>query len=184
MSFQEMRRINTLRGQLALLLLLPLAAWAQDVPSPARTDQLKAGYVLNFARFVEWPEFAPSTLTLCVVGNSGVLEALRGTESTNHIGARTVSLREVGDAESFEGCNILYLETSNGRRVGQVLPNSATLTVSDDKGFTRSGGAIELFTQANRLRFIINTENARRAGLRISSSLLQLAAVVEDGENR
>ena len=181
-----MRRIKCLPWRITPLLLLPLAASAQDaaLPATARADQLKAGYVLNFARFVEWPESAPATLTLCVAGNRGVLDALRATERSNHIGARTITLREVGDADSVNGCNVLYLETSNVRRIDQVQPNSATLTVSNDKGFARSGGAIEIFTQANRLRFIINTGNARRAGLRISSSLLQLAAVVEGGESR
>jgi hypothetical protein len=182
-----MRRVKSLPWRITPLLLLPLAASAQNVSVPAvaaRGDQLKAGYVLNFARFVEWPESAPATLTLCVAGNRGVLDALRASESSNRIGARTITFREVGAADSVNGCNVLYLETSNVRRVDQVQPNSATLTVSNDKGFARSGGTIELFTQANRLRFIINTENARRAGLRISSSLLQLAAVVERGESR
>ena len=49
------------------------------------------------------------------------------------------------------------------------------------KGFARNGGIIELFTEENRLKFIINVDNARRAGLRISSRLLQLAATVEQG---
>ena len=58
------------------------------------------------------------------------------------------------------------------------------LTVSDGNGFAHSGGTIELFTQQNRLRFIINLENARHAGLRISSNLLQLAASIEGGDAR
>jgi hypothetical protein len=51
--------------------------------------------------------------------------------------------------------------------------------VSDAKEFLRNGGIIELFTDENRLKFNINVDNAHRAGLRISSSLLQLAAAVE-----
>jgi len=178
-----MRRTKNLPRQIAFWLsfLPPLVASAQDRAPPAREDQLKAGYVLNFARFVEWPESTPTILTLCVAGNSGVLDALRASEGKIRIGARAVRLREVGPADAVSGCNVLYLEMPNVRRVEQVQPNSATLTVSNDKGFAHSGGAIELFTQDNRLRFIINIENARRAGLRISSSLLQLAAAVEGG---
>ena len=113
-----------------------------------------------------------------------LLDALRAGERTSQVGARTITLREIDEIDSVSGCNVLYLETQSARRIEQVLPNSAMLTVSDGKGFANAGGTIELFTQANWLRFIINTGNARRAGLRISSNLLQLAAVVEDGAAR
>jgi hypothetical protein len=55
------------------------------------------------------------------------------------------------------------------------------LTVSDAKAFIRNGGMIELFADSNRLRFNVNVGNAHRAGLRISASLLELAAAVDKG---
>jgi hypothetical protein len=78
------------------------------------------------------------------------------------------------------GCNILYLDAK------EALPGWTSgaarmqlLTVSDAPGFAHHGGMIELFVEGNRLRFNINVENARRAGLRISSSLLELASRVD-----
>jgi hypothetical protein len=58
--------------------------------------------------------------------------------------------------------------------------NSAVLAVGEEHDFIRKGGIIELFTENNRLRFNINLDNARRVGLKISSSLLQLATRVEE----
>jgi hypothetical protein len=49
------------------------------------------------------------------------------------------------------------------------------------QGVRRNGGMIEISLATNRLRFNINVDNAQKAGLRISSNLLQLAAVVEKG---
>jgi hypothetical protein len=167
----------------ALLLTLAATARAQDLDAPTREDQLKAGYVVNFAKFVEWPESTPAgALTICIAGNKGVYEALRAGNSSKLVGTRRIATREVLTVESISGCDVLYIEPMSSLQMRQLRTNMATLTVSNSKGFAHDGGTIELFTEQNRLRFIVNLENARRAGLRISSRLLQLAAVVEGGD--
>ena len=159
------------------------SALAEDFPS--RVDQLKAGYVLNFAKFVEWPAPASSDdLVICVAGNRGIYEALRTGTTTATVGSRRVAIRSVESAASASGCHVLYLELTSPVQPVSIEISAPILTVSDGSGFAHAGGTIELFTQQNRLRFIINLENARRAGLRISSSLLQLAVSVEGGDRR
>jgi hypothetical protein len=171
---------------LALLGLLSAATAARAIAedSPSRLDQLIAGYVLNFTKFVEWPESSRSEdLTICVAGNPGLYDALLSGAANTSVGSRHVAVRRVEDVPSARGCHVLYLEPVSPVRVAQLTTSAPILTVSDGNGFAHAGGTIELFTQQNRLRFIINLENARRAGLRISSNLLQLAASVE-GEAR
>ncbi|HEY8508099.1 MAG TPA: YfiR family protein, partial [Steroidobacteraceae bacterium] len=75
-------------------------------------------------------------------------------------------------------CNVVYIEGHSH----SVEAGAPILTVSDARNFASRGGVIELFEQGNRLRFVVNVENARRAGLRISSMLLQLASRVEGAE--
>lgn len=165
----------------AALLGAATAAQAIADATSSRLDQLMAGYVLNFTKFVEWPESShPSKLVICVAGNPGLYQALRTGADSASVGARQVIVREIEDAGSTAGCHVLYIEKPV--HVARVETAGPLLTVSDVSGFADAGGTIELFTQQNRLRFIINLENARRAGLRISSNLLQLAAAVEDGE--
>jgi hypothetical protein len=174
------------RSLLALLGLLSAATAARAIAedSPSRLDQLIAGYVLNFTKFVEWPEGSRSEdLTICVAGNPGLYDALLSGAANPSVGSRHVAVRRVEDVPSARGCHVLYLEPVSPVRVAQLTTSAPILTVSDGNGFAHAGGTIELFTQQNRLRFIINLENARRAGLRISSNLLQLAASVE-GEAR
>jgi hypothetical protein len=89
-------------------------------------------------------------------------------------------VRQIQDSGKTEGCNVLYVEGKWALTLAASRePPPPMLTVSDAKGFARNGGIIELFTSENHLKFIINVDNARRAGLRISSRLLQLAATVE-----
>jgi hypothetical protein len=180
--------VNLLRLQsftLGVLLAVTTAERALAEDAPSRLDQLMAGYVLNFTKFVEWPESSQSEeLVICVAGNTGLYSALRSGAETVQVRSHRVTVRTVTDAPSAAGCHVLYIEPASPLHLTQLGTSAPVLTVSDGNGFAHSGGTIELFTQANRLRFIINLENARHAGLRISSNLLQLAASVEGGNAR
>jgi hypothetical protein len=145
-----------------------------------RENQLKAGYLLNFAKLVEWPATAPAdTLTICVAGASGLYDTLASGLGGKRIGNRTLAAYKLAENESRDRCSVLYVDAAASTQA-RSLPDrtTAALTVSDAKNFARSGGIIELFTENNRLRFIINLENARHAGLRVNPNLLQLAASV------
>jgi len=150
-----------------------------------RADQLKAAYLLNFVKFVEWPASVPANLlTVCFVGGQGVLDAFASGIENKVAAERHLVARNLSESESVAGCNVLYLDAAKRPNVARAThaSESPILTVSDAKDFARGGGMIELFTQANRLRFSINTDSAQRAGLRISSNLLQLAAPVQQAQ--
>jgi hypothetical protein len=165
----------------ALLAAIGGGAGAADT-AVQRADQLKAGYLLNFVKFVEWPASVPSNLlTVCFIGGNGVRDALASGIDTKMAGERHLAVRTLSDSETPAGCNVLYLDAAM-MPPGAHEPNTAEspiLTVSDAKAFAHMGGMIELFSDANHLRFNINVASAQKAGLHISSSLLQLAAAVE-----
>jgi hypothetical protein len=155
---------------------------AADEADARRATQLKSGYLLNFVKFVEWP---PATsldapLVICFLGGSRMRETLENGIDTKRVGSRPLAVRQIQTSGGTEGCSALYVEENMSATVATPRdPPPPMLTVSDAKGFAHSGGIIELFTEDNRLKFIINVDNARRAGLRIGSGLLQLAASVE-----
>jgi hypothetical protein len=166
---------------LALFVSFATAASGEDAPEVRREDALKAAYLFNFTKFVDWAgEAADAPLTLCIAGASNLRRALAADIASKRIGAHSVKVREVNAQEEAAGCSVLYVESLNGPvKLPAADLRAPVLTVSDAAGFARQGGTIELFTEGNRLRFIVNVDNARRAGIRISSSLLQLASVVE-----
>jgi YfiR/HmsC-like len=156
-----------------------------DEADGQREAQLKSGYLLNFVKFVDWPVVAPDEpLTVCFLGAANMREILQVGIGSKRIGTRPLAVRQIEDSSKTEGCNVLYIEEK--RTVTSPFaphePPLPLLTVSDAKEFAHHGGIIELFTEANHLRFIINVDNAHRAGIRVSSSLLQLAAVVEQAK--
>lgn len=177
-----------LRSAVLAIIFGAMVLWAQDVALAAdiaRADELKAAYLFNFAKLVEWPASSSmDTLTICFVGASGVHDAFKRAAGEKQVGARRVVVRLITAAESRAGCDVLYLDAA---LTGSQLPENVTpgaLTVSDGADFAAHGGMIELFAEGNRLRFNINLPSAQRAGLRISSNLLQLAAHIEKGGSR
>lgn len=167
---------------LALGLSSPSAA---DEPAVRRETQLKSGYLLNFVKFVEWPQVPPDEpLTVCFLGAVNMRETLEMGIESKRVGTRPLASRQIEDSSKTDGCSVLYVEAKRelNWRIASRDPVQPILTVSDSKEFTHNGGVIALYTDENHLRFIVNVDNAHRAGLRISSSLLQLAAAVEQGK--
>jgi YfiR/HmsC-like len=174
------------RPVLALTLALGLTSpSAADEAAVRRETQLKSGYLLNFVKFVEWPQVPPDEpLTVCLLGAVNMRETLEVGIESKRVGARPLAVRQIEDSSKTDGCSVLYVEDrwASKLTIAAHATGSPMLTVSDSKGFAHHGGIIELYSEENHLRFIINVDNARRAGLRISSNLLQLAAVVEQGK--
>jgi YfiR/HmsC-like len=147
--------------------------------------QVKAVFVYNFSRFVEWP---PQAFTApdepFVIGILGgdpfgarLDEAVRGEQIDQHplLVRRFRNLGEVGD------CRILYIDRSESAQLQQILAaldHRSTLTVSDLDGASQRGVMIQFTTENNRIRLRINVESARAAGLTISSKLLRSADIV------
>jgi len=164
---------------LAALVLATVDVHADDVQR--REDQFKAAYLFNFVKFVEWPSSAPAdTLTVCFLGGAGVHEALTASIDGKPAGARKLIARQLDQTTTAASCEVLYADAASvDLSIAAGLP---VLTVSDAPQFATHGGMIELFTENHRLRFIINVANVHKAGLRISSDLLKLAASVQREE--
>jgi hypothetical protein len=163
------------------LLLLGLALLGAGVcrAMPPTEYQLKAAFLLNFARYVEWPQAKLGTglpIRICVIGRdpfNGALVALDGRQAQTH----DVRVRAVDTVEQAGDCHVLFVSESEERRVASILRGAAgksVLTVSDIDGFAEAGGAIGLFNDDDRVRFDINLGTLQRDGLKANAQLLRL----------
>jgi hypothetical protein len=169
---------------LALSLVSPALTTAQAVTQPA----LKAAFLYNFAKFVEWPgDSSPSgPLTLCVLDDAAVEDALAQLVNGTAVNGRGVALMRGMRNRSLRICHLVYVSDSDATRATATLDDfkgAPILTVGDGEEFTRSGGMIGLIVEDGRMRFSINPDAAQRAGLKLSSKLLSLAKIVKDGRN-
>lgn len=175
----SLRAVNLLTVLLLLAASRVCIAQVGDVDIE-REDQMKAAYLFNFAKFVEWPATAKGPIRVCFIGAQGVHASLTASAAGKTIGTRSIEISTLQIADSRSGCDVIYLDAMvNANVLMQDPADSTALTVSDASEFTHHGGIIRLFKHDNRLRFDINLGNARRAGLKISSNLLKLASHVE-----
>lgn len=173
-----------LRPFLLLVLAVMLCCGRPCVSAAEEVEyKVKAAFLLNFAKFITWPATAPSndSFTLCIVGTDPFGAALSGIES-KEVGGRKVQLRYPGVSGNELGqCRMVFVSRSEqkqvARLVGQV-EGTPIVTVSDIEGFVESGGLFEFKDQGGRLSFVINNSKAKKQGLSISSSLLNLAVEV------
>lgn len=166
---------------LAFLLLLGRNAAAAEpvVTAPA----LKAAFLYNFAKFAEWPADAASgPLTLCVIGDAAVADALEDTVKGRTIGGRDLVVSRV-NGTPLRACQLLYVAGVDARRAAQIVDEVKTapvFTVTDRDQLPQWRGIAGLFVEGAKMRFAINVDAAQRARLRLSSRLLSLAQLVKD----
>lgn len=147
-------------------------------------DEVKAAFLYNFAKFVEWPEStfpSPSApIRICIVGNTRLNPELEQTTTGKSIGTHPVETRRVLHPSDAAGCHILFFGASDGRvRSLNSAHSDGVLTVGESQDFLRVGGIINFVNDHQRVRFEVNLQSAEKAGLRISARLSQVARLVE-----
>jgi hypothetical protein len=173
----------------ALTMILAAASGVAEGQGAAADDitlnvAVKAAFLFNFAKFAEWP-MLPSggPITLCVVGNEAVATALAETVHGQNIGGHPLDVLRPADGSVWRACHLLFIADADARRSSaglSAIKAAPILTISDGKGFAQTGGIIELYVEAGRMRFAINVDATARSGLHLSSRLLGLANVVRD----
>jgi hypothetical protein len=147
--------------------------------------QVKAAYLLNFTRYVEWPAQAfaapDSPVTICVLGIDPFGNVLDATTRGRTTQGRTVAVRRIRTIARTDECHLLFISRKTWRTqrdLPKKLRAPGLLTVGESEDFAQEGGVISFIIQNETVRFVVNAEARDQAGLRISSRMLSLAAAV------
>ena len=166
----------------ALIINLGFNGLAQQQPSEY---QIKAAFLFNFAKFVEWPPQAfPETNSPIVIGVLGKnvfgndLETTIRDKTVNNRRFKFVKFENFASATEATNCHILFVSSSEKDNLAKIvgsLQKASVLTVSDTDGFIKAGGMINFTLEGAKIRFEISDEAAKKAGLQVSSKLLSLS---------
>lgn len=175
-----------------LAALLYLAA-ASSIRAQAGTSveyQIKAAFLFNFAKFVDWPPDAfpsdKSPITLCVFRHDPFGSSLDEIIQGKTINNRAILARRTNELPDLKPCQLVFVDKEADKGLSDVLNSlkgTSALVVGESEGFAERGGGIQFFLEDNKLRFAINVDAIQRARLNVSSKLLALARIVHSREN-
>ncbi len=178
-------RFETRWVLLSVLMLLIIGIQAQTLASSGREYKIKAAFLLNFLKFIEFPAEAFSSsdaaFVLGILGTDPFGDAIEPLAG-KRVKGRTIRIDRFKDLGQVTACHILYISDSEKDKLVDILQEAkgrAVLTVGDADQFARKGGIIGFVTFQNKIRFEINMTAADQANLKISSKLLKLAKIIK-----
>ncbi|HEY3225550.1 MAG TPA: YfiR family protein [Planctomycetota bacterium] len=175
-------------------ILLGLIGAGPSVRTSAGQDQskklpeyvVKAGFLYNFAKYVEWPadafEKREAPIVIGVVGADPFGQDLDKTLKDKTAQDRPFAIQRFRDAAALQRCHILFVPKSEKARMAEILKKLdewPTLTVGEEEGFAKAGGAVNILIERERPRLEVNPDAAEKAKLTISAKLLKLATIVK-----
>ncbi|MFZ0724840.1 MAG: YfiR family protein [Desulfobacterales bacterium] len=169
-----------------LLIFIPAVVWGASLIGTEY--DVKTGFIYNFANFVSWPPAAfkdkDDDLVLCLASDTPAADALFKLNDQT-IRGRRIRVIPYTQESCLDASHILYIATQDRNLVQKLLgmvQERSILTIGEIEGFTQMGGVINFFEDKNRLRFKVNIDAAKRAGLTMSSQLLGSAQIYREGQ--
>ncbi len=165
-------------------LLLPFGLRAADAPATLEY-KVKAGYLFNFAKFIEWPAGAyaavDSPFVIGVLDGADALAAMQTVLAGKLVDGHPVQVRAVAADQIGKDLQLLFVSRTGGKtpeELQQDLGPAATLVVGETDEFAERGGMIGFIREKETVRFNLNLERAADAGLKVSSKLSNVAKQV------
>lgn len=154
---------------------------------PAPEYQVKAAFLYNFTRFIDWPTTAfrspTSPFVIGIIGDDPfggyITEIVKGEKVGNH----PIIIQRYHNTRDIINCHMLFVNPPATARVKDIVTligRRSILTVSDMENFTAYGGMVNFYKENNKIRFEVNVASSRSAHLEISSKLLTVARITTD----
>jgi hypothetical protein len=166
--------------------LPPTWAAATDLARGTREYLIKAAFIYDLVKATQWPGQTSRRIVLCVRGRDPFGEAWESIQD-RPVGARRLHVAHLAPTARTSGCDALFLGTSERQwwlRSRAALADEPILTISEMTGFSKDGGMVTMMNVDNRLRFDVNLQAVRAAGLGINTEALELANMIHAGTAR
>ena len=172
---------------LAAVFVLGRALVASGVESGSIEYKIKAGYLYNFGKFVEWPESRASTngspFVIGIIDGDGALPVMELVLAGKLIHNRPVEVKSVSPSNLDGSVHILFVTRSSGRTLAEIqgaVAGAPVLVVGETDLFAENGGMVGFVRENETIKLTLNLEAANRVGLKISSKLSSVSRLVKD----
>lgn len=144
----------------------------------------KAKIFLMVLPYIQWPSqttWPEGPFKIAVLGDSPFGTRLDEGIRTLTVHQRPIQIRYVSKVRDAEGCQALFICSSELPRIHTILAWVAgreILTVSDDATLAKRGVMLNLLLEDGFVRLAVNPEATHRPGLVLGSRLMSLARTV------
>ena len=187
MWFSPAMKTTVATAFLTIILILLIGPGAAGAQAGDQAGSLKAAFIYNFAKFVDWPAKAlpgaGGPFLIGVLGTGTLADNLRALEGKS-VKGHQIQIKNLLQPEDGKSCHLLVITNADRRQASQIITairGHSVLTVGDEvDNFLNIGGIINLVSVDAKIRFEINTKAAQQADLQISSQLLKLALLIKE----
>lgn len=170
--------------KLLIILLASVCVSAGVVQRDDTNAKIKAVFLYNFTKYIEWPaSYKSGNFIIGVYGNNPTLNAeLIKMSSTKSVGSQKFEIRSVSSMAEVSKCHILFVNPDQAASFNEILgklKGKSTLLVTEKNGLAKQGAAINFVVQDNKQKFELNKSSAEKHNLKVSTNLLSLAIVID-----
>lgn len=192
------RKINVITKKFLICLIAFFAGIAitlhpcpsQGEETTATYDDVIAGFIINLLKFVEWPKAAfpteSSPIKIAVLNREGLYISMVDTvniANNKKIIKQSIETIRATDTKDLEGSHAVFVGHENLEDTANIISHLAgkpILIIGDSKGFCKTGGMVNFYLNQGRIRFELNVNASKKAGLKISSELLKLSRIANE----
>ena len=149
----------------------------------SKEEDIKAVFIYNFTKYFKWKKDQEvKTFNIYLLGKSDLIKPLKLIAKKKKVWDNKIIVRQINDINKIGYCHVLFISEINDNKLKVILKKLKSkniLTISDSKGFAKSGVAINFIKTDGKIRFEVNTTALKNAGFKLSSQLLKLAVIVE-----
>ena len=145
--------------------------------------QLKAAFLYNFAKFVQWPtkSFSDTTspLVIGVLGQNPFGNELEKAVQGRTANGRAIIVKQIQKVDAAHAVQLLFVPATDDSRLTElkeICQTQGILVIGESAGFIKRGGMVAFKVEGDNLRFEVNTSAAAGAELKFSAQLLKLAS--------
>ena len=181
-------RWSSLTAILVAVLLISTVAPVDAQPASVGEYELKAAYLFNFARFVQWPRetMNKNVIVIGILGEDPFGRIIEEIVEGETAQGRPIKIERFTEVPEQSACHILFISKSEKDRLDEIinqLRGQPVLTVGETEDFARMGGMVNFIFEGKKIRFQINNEAAEDNNIKIKSQLLKLAQIVKTRSN-
>jgi hypothetical protein len=165
--------------KVVILMALLLVGVRFGYSQVSSVSQAQTMFIYNFSRLIQWPAGSSTgDFVIGVVGDNEIYNSLVAFVTNKKVGSQSITVKKFDDPQSISRCHIVFVGDGKVSRLNEViskLQGTNSLIITEKRGMINSGSAIDFFMDQDKLRFVMNANNAEKYNLIVSKSLLDMA---------